>query len=304
LANSLEATVPDSFQKIDLAEFESETAKMPQGRLSPAKVEVVKSELNPQKIRERNLMGSVINEQDTEIDTTTNISSIELTYLTILDLYGKVLKNASFLEIDRRAKHVENFIDKWNLIIKNIIVKADEWLKLPDLSIELRNRVRFDLKVLAALLASKTMSEELANEELEPALKKIAVGQNRLEKYSAAPNKPRVNQLWAAFMLLDIRRQYNTVWPPLLRHYQNNRFFLTLMLQRLWTYYISTSLPLRERQRAANMIAELSISLGEPRQDKPRLVRRITEAGRVAAVPRPQAIAVPSEMRSQSMSTE
>jgi hypothetical protein len=250
---------------------------MPEGRLSRVELEAIQQKFRLERVR--NVVGNMVNipdylETDFEnIDGTDTSSSLtlhtdfppmqdELRYIETVDLYGRVLKNATFLGLDEKVAHIDNFLDKWNRIITTSIFDVDRWLEtsvqqedlgLTEFSGEQKNRVRFGLKIMTALMASQMMSQELASYELETALDNITDDVNR----------QNINQLWSAFILLDINKLKNDiVWRRLIMHYRRNRYFLTLMIHRLWMHYITTKTSLRDQDRAANLIADLSISLG------------------------------------------
>jgi hypothetical protein len=275
----------DSFEKLDIGEKLQELAEdallqVRSFRLTQEQIDDV-MDFADEKMREliHKHQGSLSGEH----------IQVKLRYLETLDLYGRVLKNLEFIPVDQKREHLRSFLKR--IVDLAVAVRRKGIDNIAELADRMENRTERDreqaircleyyVKVIMPTSALSGMMTGVATPKLEALLEDV-VNDNGWELGA---------KIASLFAVLDMDAQNKIeLWREFAKNEGRNRYARTLLLSRLGQYYSASPLEKVAREGLENLIGDIMVGRGRPKQLKGRVIselrkrRRIANAGAKAA---------------------
>jgi hypothetical protein len=213
----------------------------------------------------------------------------KLRYFETLDLYGGVLRNLEFIPVSQKREHLGSFLKK--IVDLTVAMRRKGIDSIAELAERMENQSERDkeqtvrcleyyVKVMMPTSALSGMMTGVATPKLEVLLEDV-VKDDRWELGA---------KIASLFAVLDMDAQNRIeLWREFAKNEGRNRYARTLLLSRLGQYYSANPLEKVEREGLENLIGDIMVGRGRPKQLKGRVIsemrkrRRIANAGAKAA---------------------
>jgi predicted MPP superfamily phosphohydrolase len=183
----------------------------------------------------------------------------EAEYIVTLELYGRVIRNLEFIEVNEKKKHVDIFLNGWARFIawygnswKPRLEKILSETETSDREItEHKEEIaEFVAKVVMPMVFLAILEGAVATAKLEPVL------EAKIRDKAAEP----ASRFISLCMLLGLRSDSSAgLWKQMWEEQRENAYLGTLLFAKLSMYYMVTPMDKREKEGLERLISEIVV---------------------------------------------